>query len=97
MKFQLAPSFHTQYKKLNVRIKKSFKKRIKIFEKNQNDPILDNHSLKRELTSFRSIDIWGNKYVAVYEEIIEGEEPLAYFVQIGLKDDLYKKKEKSQA
>lgn len=92
MKIQLSPSFHTQYKKLNVRFKKSFKKRIKIFEKNPKDPILDNHSLKREYQGFRSIDILGNKFVAIYEEIKEDKDLIAYFIQIGFKNDLYNKK-----
>lgn len=80
-------------KKLDVRIRKSFKEQILLFSKNPNDPQLNNHPLKREYQGLRSIDITAN-WRAIYEEKHEGEEETAYFVLIGTHKQLYGKSEK---
>lgn len=77
-------------KKLNVRIRKSFKKQILLFSKNPNDPQLNNHPLKREYQGLRSIDITAD-WRAIYEEKQEGGEETAYFVLIGTHKQLYGK------
>ncbi len=56
----LDPALYQKLKKVDVRIRKSFKERIAIFQLNPSDPILDNHPLERELTGYRSIDIGSN-------------------------------------
>jgi len=43
MIIQYAPLFIEKLKRVNVRIHKSFKQKIQIFEKNPNDPQLRSH------------------------------------------------------
>lgn len=90
MKYQLSPEVYKYLRKLNVRVRNSFWDKLKVFEKNPDDSVLDNHALKRNLLGFRSIDITDdNKYVAIYEAIDDGNDIIAYFIQIGLKKELY--------
>lgn len=90
MKVQADPQFQRKIKKLNVRIQKSFKEAIKIFKSDPLHSQLDNHALREEWEGFRSIDIT-NDYRAIYEEIHEGDETVAYFVAIGTHQELYKR------
>ncbi len=84
-----SPEFIKSLKKKDVRIRKSFKKKIAIFAKNPRDSKLRNHSLKGEYKGFRSIDI-SSDYRALYTEKNEGDEVIAYFEEIGTHDELYK-------
>ncbi|OGE31075.1 hypothetical protein A2631_05355 [Candidatus Daviesbacteria bacterium RIFCSPHIGHO2_01_FULL_44_29] len=88
MKIQYDPDFLKTLKKLDAKIRKSFKKRIEIFLKDPFDPRLDNHELNREYQGYRSIDINAD-YRVIYEEIYKGAEPIAYFFQIGTHEELY--------
>lgn len=89
MKRQYDPEFIKALKKADVRIHKSFRKRISIFAKNPYDSILNNHKLKREHKGYRSIDIT-NDWRALYVEKTAGEETVAYFSAIGTHKQLYK-------
>lgn len=90
MKVQYAPAFIDKLKKLNVRIKKSFKIKIQIFSKDPQNPELNNHSLHEPHQGLRSIDITAD-YRAIYEEIIEeGSGTIAYFTQIDTHKGLYR-------
>ena len=84
------PQFLKKLKKLNVRIRKSFKERIILFVHDPNNLELNNHPLTREYTNFRSIDIT-NDHRALYAEKDEGDETVAYFEEIGIHDELYGK------
>jgi len=88
MKAKLDPDLLKKLKKLDVRIRKRFRERILLFSKNPNDPVLNNHPLKREYQGLRSIYIT-NDYRAVYEEIIVGEDTVAYFFLLGTHKELY--------
>lgn len=88
MKVKLDPDLLKKLKKLDVRIRKRFKERILLFSKNPNSPELNNHPLKREYQGLRSIDI-NNDYRAIYEEMIVGEETIAYFSLLGTHTELY--------
>jgi len=88
MKVKLDPDLLKKLKKLDVRIRKRFRKRILLFSKNPNDPELNNHSLKREYQGLRSIDIT-NDYRAVYEEMTVGEDTVAHFFLLGTHKELY--------
>ena len=88
-----SPLFFKTLKKLDVRVRKSFKKQILLFAKNPNDPALNNHPLKREYKGLRSIDVAAD-WRAIYEEKSEGEEETAYFVLIGTHEQLYGKPKK---
>ena len=87
MKVDFSPDFYRLFKKANIRIKKSVNERIAIFVKNPHDPVLNNHELREPLEGLRSIDITVD-YRAIYEEI-NGEEQLAYFVGLGVHEELY--------
>lgn len=88
MKAQYAPRFIEKLKKLNVRVTNSFQEKIAIFSKNPLDPRLKNHELREPYKGLRSINITAN-YRAIYEEIVEGEEIIAYFSLIGTHKELY--------
>jgi len=88
MKIQYDPEFIKQLKKTNVRIRKSFIKRIYIFQRNPKDPILRNHELRGEWKGYRSINITAD-WRALYEEIHAGGEIIAYFSFIGTHKELY--------
>ena len=90
MTIKFSPDFLKKLKKLNVRIRKSFKERILVFSRNSEDLQLDNHPLKREWRGYRSIDITSD-YRAIYKEINMEEEKVAYFVALGTHDELYGK------
>lgn len=81
-------SFIKQYKNADVRIRKAFDKQFLIFAKNPNDLGLRNHPLRDTWEGHRSIDINAD-WRAVYKEIQEGEEHIAYFVALGTHKQLY--------
>ena len=83
------PDFIKKLKKENVKVKKNFKEATLIFSKDPYDPKLDNHPLKRDWSGYRSIDVTAD-YRAIYKEIEEKEETIAYFVAIGTHKKLYK-------
>lgn len=89
MKVKYSPLFLSILKKVNVRIRKSLKERILIFSKNPNDLQLNNHPLKDPYHGCSSIDITVD-WRAVYREITEGDEEVAYFVDLGTHNELYK-------
>jgi len=82
------PAFLRQLKKLDVRVRKSFKEKLAIFIVDPFNPQLDNHTLRKKYPGYRSIDITVD-YRALYQEKIEGDELIAYFVSIGTHTELY--------
>lgn len=88
MIIKYSPSFFKTLKKTSVRIRNSFKKRILIFSRNPNDPVLRNHELRGEWKGYRSINITAN-WRALYEEIKSSEGTIAYFSYIGTHKQLY--------
>lgn len=82
------PEFLKILKGANVRIRKDFKKKITIFIKNPNDPVLNNHALKRQWEGYRSININAD-WRAIYQEKYRGQKHIAYFFIIGTHKQLY--------
>lgn len=89
MKVQYTPRVIEKLKRIDVRVRKSFVKKILIFSKNPSDPQLKNHELLEPYKGLRSINITAD-YRAIYEELNEEEEPIAYFVLFGTHEELYK-------
>ena len=89
MKVQYDPDFIKKLKRTDVRIRRSFEKRLTIFLKNPLNPQLNNHMLREEYSGLRSIDITAD-YRAVYEEIKVGDEEIAYFTILGTHKELYR-------
>lgn len=71
------PDFLAKLKKSDVRIRKSFKKRLEIF------------ILKRNFLGYRSIDIT-NDWRAVFAEKHNDKDVIVYFIEIGTHEQLYK-------
>jgi len=94
MKVQYDPDFLTKLKKVDIRIHKSFKQRIRIFLEDPDSPQLNNHLLRKPYLGYRSIDITVD-YRAFYEVINEGEEIVVYFSVLGTHDQLYRKSKAS--
>lgn len=89
MNVRLDPDLLKKLKKLDIRIRKSFRAKIIIFQKNPNEPQLNNHALRKPYKGLRSINITYD-YRAIYEESIIEEEIVAYFSLIGTHEELYK-------
>lgn len=88
MIIKYSPFLVSQLKKVDVRIRKSFKEAITKFSKNPQDSQLRNHSLKREYLGYRSINITAD-WRAIYEQKQEGKKLIAYFVLFGTHKELY--------
>ena len=88
MNVKLDPDFLKKLKRVDVRIQNSFKKKILIFQKNPNDPELNDHTLREPYFGLRSIDITSD-YRAIYEETTIGKDAVAYFSLLGTHQELY--------
>lgn len=92
MNVQYDPDLLKKLKKVDVRIRKNFFEKITLFETNHQNPVLNNHALKREYLGYRSIDVTAD-WRAIYEEVPTSEgAPFAYFIIIGTHDELYNRK-----
>ena len=91
MSIKYSPAFIEKLKKVDVRIRKSFKERIQTFEKNPNNTQLHNHKLKDPYRGFSSIDITAD-YRALFTEINEGGKSYFYFTLLGTHKELYQTK-----
>lgn len=85
-----SPAFFEKLKKIDVRIRKSFKERILLFEKDPNNAQLHNHELRNPYTGFRSIEVTAD-YRAIFTEINHGGKSFFYFTMLGTHKELYQK------
>ena len=86
MRIVFNAGFIKKYKKLRISDQSRFRERLKIFQKNPFDHILNNHGLKGKYTGYRSINISGDMR-AVYKL----KEPDIYvFMTIGTHSELYR-------
>lgn len=90
MTVKYSPSFLKTFKKVDVRIRKSFKEKILLFSKNPNDSELNNHELREEYKGYRSINITAD-YRALYKERKIAEETVANFEILSTHEELYGK------
>lgn len=84
------PLLLAKLKKVNARVRKSFKQKLEVFLKEPQNPELNNHSLKRDCLGYRSIDITSD-WRAIFAEKTEDNETIMYFVDIDTHEKLYKK------
>lgn len=77
-------NFDKYFKKLNLQQKLKFQERITLFLSDQHNPILNNHPLKGEYLSYRSINVTGDLR-AIYKQ--SGE--YAIFVKLDNHSNLY--------
>lgn len=73
-------------KKKDLKLTKQVQKQLEFFSSNPNHPSLRLHKLKAELKNLWSISITKNIRMIYLQE---GDE--AYFVDIGIHDEVYKK------
>lgn len=71
-------------KKTSLKVQEKFFDRLTLFEKDQSDPVLNNHALKGKYLGYRSINITGD-FRAIFK--IVGKE--AIFVVIDSHSNLY--------
>lgn len=84
-----APDVLDKLKRIDVRIRKSTKKKFQTFSKSPFEPELNNHALRDKYVGCRSIDITAD-YRAIYiEKDGGGEEVVAYFFLFGTHKELY--------
>lgn len=76
--------FEKDYKKLSKNIQQKFKERILLFQKDQFNPVLNNHSLKGRYLGYRSLNVTGDMR-AIYRKT--GQEVM--FVAIDSHSNLY--------
>ena len=76
--------FTKTFKKLPPKVKNQFKERQLLFEKDQFNPILNNHALKGKYQGYRSINIAGD-----LRAIFQKENQYVIFVKIGSHSQLY--------
>lgn len=76
--------FKKSFQKLPQKIQEKFVERIFLFEKDQFDPVLNNHALKGSYSGYRSINITGD-IRAIYKKT----DNEATFVAIGSHSHLY--------
>lgn len=82
IKFRKA--FKKNFKKLSPKIKEKIRERLVLFENDQFNPVLNNHSLKGKYLGYRSINITGN-----LRAIYKSSSKEVIFVAIDSHSNLY--------
>ena len=77
--------FEKMFKKLPLKIREQFFKRVDIFVRDSQDPILNNHSVENSYPGRFSINVTGD-YRALYEQI----DLNVTFMKIGTHPQLYR-------
>lgn len=85
MQIEYARKFIKAYAKCSSKIKKAFNKRLKIFEHDQYNPVLNNHKLTGKYFGLKSINITGD-----WRAIFKQNKNLVIFMIIGTHSQLYK-------
>lgn len=76
--------FTKDFKKIPPKIKKKFQERLLLFEKDEFDPVLNNHSLKGKYLGYRSINVTGD-----VRAIFKRNSESVIFVEINSHSNLY--------
>jgi addiction module RelE/StbE family toxin len=77
MRISFHKNFEKKFKKLNIKVQKTFYKKLKVFSKYPFNSDLNNHALKGSYSGYRSINVTGDiravfKYIA--EDIVEFDD-----------------------
>jgi len=86
MKFILHSSFDKDYRKLPTELQYKADEKLKLFDGNHLDPILDDHPLQGKYADCRSINITGD-----FRAIYYINANVAVFIRIGTHSQLYGK------
>ena len=77
--------FTKEFKKLSPKIKKKFQQRLVYFEKDEFNPILNNHALKGKWLGYRSVNVTGD-----IRAIFKRDKKRVLFVTIDNHSNLYR-------
>lgn len=80
--------FNKQYQKADLKIQSAFNARLKLFQQNPLNPLLDNHPLIGNYLGKRSINITGD-WRAIYSETEDEEGVSIHFHLLGTHSQLY--------
>lgn len=86
MRVRFSKKFAKQYEKAPQKIKDTFENRLKLFQRNQFNPTLNNHTLGGRFKGYRSINVTGD-WRAVYSR---KNEDTIYFELLGTHSQLYR-------
>lgn len=84
MRIITSKRFNKKMLKQTKKIQTEFKKRIKLFVVDQNNPILNNHRLHGKWSKYRSINITGDIRIIYVQE-----DNIVRFIDIGSHSELY--------
>ena len=76
--------FKKSYKKLSPKVKEKLEERLRLFSKDEFDPILNNHALKGKYLGYRSMNITGDM-----RAIFKRDPDSVLFVAIDSHNNLY--------
>ncbi len=76
--------FKKSYKKLSPKLREKLEERLRLFSKDEFDPILNNHALKGKWLEYRSINITGD-----IRAIFKRDSESVLFVAIDSHSNLY--------
>lgn len=85
MKVDYSHSFKKDYKKLTVKLHNQIRERILLFQQNQFNPLLNNHSVHYPYEGCQSINISGD-----VRALYEISNDTAFFIRVGSHSQLYK-------
>ena len=90
MQVRFSKRFGKSYEKADLKTRRAFNKRLKLFLQNQLHPLLNNHSLTGKLSGYRSINVTGDWRAIFSITINEEGEQIAIFEMLGTHSQLYK-------
>ena len=88
IRFELYPGFTRAYKKRiaqNSKLRKHVDERIAMFQANPQNPLLHDHPLKGDNLGYRAFSASGDMRIVYFME-----DDIAYFVDIGTHNQVYK-------
>ena len=91
LRIEFTDLFIRQRKKAPLETKIAFREALALFIEDQFHPHLRNHSLKRELVGYRSIDVTED-WRALFKITKTNKQEIVTFHKIGIHKELYKKK-----
>jgi addiction module RelE/StbE family toxin len=87
IKIKFGRKFSKQYDRAPAKVRKSFDKRLHLFQENKFHPLLNNHALSGKYRGYRSINVTGD-WRAIFRELEGGD--VVYFDALGTHSQLYR-------
>lgn len=91
MDVQFGKVFIKQYDKADIKIRKAFQERLRLFRENPHHPQLRNHLLIGKYQGYQSINITGDWRALYIEKTSSLRETVIEFRLFGTHSQLYKK------